>query len=150
MQILFTFITQVSHFFLPLSPFFCCCIVFLGQLKSWIRLKLVDLSAANCWRQETWWLLILKMKKIPLDWGNNLWPVAVRWWSRLLTQGMSLSMRHACAVLLLPVQSKRCWFGLRTWISTPRVSRNLFVAIVEFLCSRFLICALLSCIPVVE
>ena len=45
---------------------------FLGQLKSWIRLKLVDLYVADCLIWVPWWLLISLMKKTPLDMRHQL------------------------------------------------------------------------------
>ena len=39
----------------------------LNQLKSFIKLKVVTVSVADCWRQLPWWLHILLMKEIPLD-----------------------------------------------------------------------------------
>ena len=41
--------------------------LFIGESKSLIRLKLVFLSVADCWRWAPWWLLISLMKKTPLD-----------------------------------------------------------------------------------
>ena len=40
--------------------------IILGQLKSWIRLKLVDLYVADCWRWVPWWLLLSLMKSAEL------------------------------------------------------------------------------------
>ena len=74
----------------------------------------------------------------------------MKWRSYLLTQGVSLRRHNVCVVLLLLVQGERYWFGLRAWIYLLLVSRNLSVTIVGFLCSRFIICALLYPCPVVD
>ena len=99
---------------------------YLGDYLYWLR------------RKETW-----KCRTI-------LWPILLKWWSRLLTQDVSLIRCHVCAVLLRLVQSERSWFSLQTRISIPWLSRTLSVTIVEFLCCHFLLHALLSMLPVVE
>ena len=140
---------KVIYCFYQSPPFCCCCVIFLGQLKSWIILKSVDLSVSNFWRWVSWWLLISLMKKYPWTCSTGLWPIVLKWWRFLLMQDVSLIRLHLCAVLLLLVQGEIFWFDFRTCISIPRVSRTLYITIVELLCSRFIICAFLSPLPVI-